>query len=106
MVFNGIQIEEPFSYVGDTPGVDCDVLACITGDIWETVVMPNGNGRSAGMQSCSPVGLPVLKSFHSVQVCWNGLGRMINGLVPVQLFGGQLEQKKTTGEISEGQSII
>ena len=91
-------------------GVSCVLLAYLAGEIWETAVTSNSNQRSTGMSPCSPMNPPVLKSFHAVQVCWAGLGRMINHLVLEWLFGGQLKQNKTTqntmGEISEGQSIL
>lgn len=77
-----------------TPGVSCNVLAYFAGGIWETEVTPKSNGRLTGMRSCSPVSPPVLKSFHSVQVCWARLEWMINRPVQEQLFGGQLKQKK------------
>lgn len=79
-----------------TPGVSCVVLAYVVADLWETEVTPNCNGILTGLRSCSPVRPPVLKYFHSVQVCWARLGRMINRLVPEQLFGGQLKKKKKT----------
>lgn len=88
----------------------CILLAYLAGEIWETAVTSNSNQRSTGMSPCSLMNPPVLKSFHAVQVCWAGLGRMINHLVLEWLFGGQLKQNKTKqntmGEISEGQSIL
>lgn len=75
-------------------GVSCVLLVYLAGEIWETAVTSNSNQRSTGMSTCSLMNPPVLKSLHAVQVCWAGLGRMINHLVLEQFFGGQLKQKQ------------